>query len=659
MPSRREKAKVFALLALLTMLLGLAACSKGEGNGGGGAFRAAPCPLQLPQSVVEGQDIVCGYVTVPEEHGNSNGKTIRLAVAVIKSTGHDPALDPLVMESGGPGASTLASVPSMLGWADLRAQRDIVLVEQRGTLYSGPDLLCKEVLAFVVELFGQNFSDEEETTRGTKALTACRDRLVSQGVNLSAYDSLENAADIVMALTALGYDEFNFYGISYATMLAQHIMRDHPDRLRSVILDGVAPLSVNGFVQLPNSADRAFRLLFERCAADSVCNRHFPELETVFFDLVEELDKNPVTVRFGSPRKFDVLMSGDRLIWQLFTNLQRAPIPLLPAGIYAMADGDYSLMTGLGAPFLPNSIVINGMATSVLCAEEADYTEADYDLEGLYPQIATVIRDGFDIRDYCAVWNVEPLSDDVSAPVVSDIPTLVISGEFDPNTPPSAGSLVAETLSNSYVYTFPGIGHGALSDSLCAQSITLDFLDDPTHEPDASCIARTSVRDTGLQFLVPTDGVQLEPFTSEAYGIRGVLPAGWVNVGSGLFARLNSNGDLAFLLMVKLPNLPLDQHLGPRLQRLGIDELPESIGRYETPAFTWDLYTFEGNVPSLGGTVIVDYAIAASATPTALQDAARTDAGIYLVGLHAPPDEYEVLHEAVFVPVVDALAPAE
>ncbi len=628
-------------MLLLTVLLGLVACGKQEDNNDMPILEETPCPLELPRSVAQGQDIICGYMTVPEEHDNPDGKTIRLAVAVIKSTSENPAPDPLVMEAGGPGTSTLAAIPSMLDWVELRKQRDIVLVEQRGTPYSQPYLLCEEVSNSVVNTLGQGSSDEQAPTLLTQALTTCRERLIAGGVNLSAYNSLENTADIVMVLTTLGYDEFNFYGISYATMLAQHLMRDNPDRLRSVILDGVAPLSVNGFVQLPNSADRAFRLLFESCAADPLCNHHFPNLETVFFKLVEALNKDPRTVHFA-PGEIDILMTGDRLIWQLFTNLQRGPIPMLPASIYAMANGDDSLLASFGIPFLPGSQFISGMSNSVLCAEETDYTESDWNLEGVYPQIGPLIRDGFDVRDECVLWNVEPLNDDASAPVVSDIPTLILSGEFDPNTPPSGGSLVAETLSNAYVYAFPGIGHGAMSRSLCAQSIALGFLNDPTHEPDARCIA-----DMGLQFLVPTDDVHMEPFTSEAYGIHSVLPAGWINVGPGLFVRLNSSGDLAFLTLAKLPNLPLDQHLTPRLQRLGIDELPEVIDQYTTAALIWDLYTFEGNMLSLGRPVIVDYGIA------------ETDVGIIFVGLHALPNEYEVLHEAVFLPVVDALAPVE
>jgi pimeloyl-ACP methyl ester carboxylesterase len=610
--------RVFVPLALLTILLGLATCGRQKDGGDVSTFEQSPCPMELPNGVVEGEEIVCGYVTVPKEHARPEGDTIRLAVATVKSTSEHPAADPLVMEAGGPGISTLALLPSMLpGLTDLRAQRDIVLVEQRSTLYSKPNLLC------------------------TNALTACRDRLLAKGVNLSAYNSLEITADIVMALAALGYDEFSFYGVSYSTMLAQHMMRDYPERLRSVILDSVAPLSVNGFVQLPNSADEAFRLLFEGCAADPACSHHFPGLERVFFELVEELNTDPVTVHLDAPQESDMLVTGDLLIFQLFDGLQRGPVSMLPAHIYAMANDDYRWIETLGVPSSPN-IVSLGMRMSVLCAEEMDYTDTDFTREIHYAQIGALIRDGFDLREECAAWNVKPLSDEVGAPVVSDIPTLILSGEFDPNTPPSSGRLVAETLSHSYVYTFPGIGHNVLSNSLCAQSMLLDFLADPTHEPGADCMTGM-----GRQFVVTADEIELEPFTDQVTGIRGVLPAGWASAGPGLYAGLNSKGDLAFLLMLRLPDIPLDRNLTPRLQRLGVDAMPGSTGRRETTAFIWDLYTFEGNAPALGGKVMVDYAIA------------ETGGGDYLIGLHATPGEYQDLHKTVFLPAVDALTPLE
>ncbi len=179
--------KVLSLLALLSMLLGLTACAEKATpeptetatpteaapeptatveptQKPAAPFDEAPCPMELPKNVVEGQDIVCGYVNVPGEHANPDGDTIRLAVAVIKSPSSDPAPDPLVVEAGGPGVSTLASAPSMLASANLRAQRDIVLVEQRGTRFSEPYLLCEEILDLVTKMLGQNLSRVDAPT---------------------------------------------------------------------------------------------------------------------------------------------------------------------------------------------------------------------------------------------------------------------------------------------------------------------------------------------------------------------------------------------------------------------------------------------------------------------------------------------------------------
>ena len=646
------KLKIFTLLTLLIMLLGLTACDQTpapppvttaiepEQQEFAAPFEKANCPFELAKDATEGQDIVCGYVTVPEEHAHPDGPTIRLAVTVIKSTSDNPAPDPLVVEAGGPGVSTLASAPTLLGLADLRARSDIVLVEQRGTRYSEPFLYCEELLDAARETLARNPGDEEKASLQAKALTACRDHLTAQGINLSAYDSLENAADILMALTALGYEQFNLYGISYATKLAQHLVRDAPHRLRSVILDAVAPLPVDYVAQAPRSADRAFRQLFAACAADPACNTAYPDLEVVFFDLVDQLNENPVTVRFEEPA-IDVAVTGDLLVWQLYQHLYLGQtIPFLPAFIYGLKDGDDALITNLG-PQVLISTATNGMSYSVRCAEETYQTNASADYPEIPPQIAATILGYLDIREQCAVWNVEPLGDFVREQVVSDVPTLIMSGEFDPILPPVNGDLMAETLSNSYVYTFPGLGHGTFARNDCPNSILLDFVNDPTTAPDAACIAGM-----GVQFVVSTEGVELEPFTDDEFGISGVLPKGWAEVHPGVYLHLDDAGTPTLLEVVKLPDTPLDEQIASWLPTYGIDEFPESIGRRETAALTWDLYTFEANMPDLGK-MMVDIAMA------------QTDAGVCFVGLYAPTAEHNRLYEVVFLPVVDALAAIE
>ncbi|MCJ7626586.1 MAG: alpha/beta hydrolase, partial [Anaerolineaceae bacterium] len=246
------------------------------------------------------------------------GETIRLAFAIIRSTSETPQPDPLVIETGGPGISTLTSAPWLVSMPDLRVHRDIVLIEQRGTRYSEPNLYCDKIIEAVKENLTSGVIDNEKATQLENALAACRGRLTAQGIHLSAYDSLENAADIPMVLSALGYDSYNFYSISYATRLAQHLMCDHPERLRSVIIDAPVPFSVDYTARAPESVARAFKQLFESCSDDPLCDDAYPDLESVFYDLVDAYDETPIRVHFEEPEAVDIEVSGQTLVWMLY-----------------------------------------------------------------------------------------------------------------------------------------------------------------------------------------------------------------------------------------------------------------------------------------------------------------------------------------------------
>jgi pimeloyl-ACP methyl ester carboxylesterase len=526
--------------AVLSMVL-LPAASVGALDGGTdgsfsnaiGTFEETACFFELPP----GQDVTCGYVTVPERHAHPDGPTIRLAVAVIKSTSPDPAPDPLVIESGGPGFPSLLAAPSALNMLDFRAQRDLVIIEQRGIGDSEPNLICEEGAVLLREIYGQNPADTELIELETGVLTTCRARWVARGVDLSAYNSLENAADFPLVLSALGYDQFNFYGISYASALAQHLLRDYPDRLRSVILDAVVPLDVRFNARVPWTASRAFRHLFEQCAADPVCSAHFPDLENVFFGLVDWYNANPVTVAVDDPwgsGRVDAVITGDFLVVALYEQLYTTrSIALLPASIYALADGDQYFINEFVTPTALGALrVTSGMSNSVMCSEFADHSVESTPAEDVYPHVANAMRDYMDYEHVCVVWDVEPIPAAAHEPFSSDVPTLILSGEYDPVTPPEYGARVAGWLPNSYAYTFPGVGHGSMSSSVCSFSITLQFLADPAREPDSSCLDELA-----LTFVTSLDGsdVVLVPVTVEEYGVSGVAPEGWSELEPGTF----------------------------------------------------------------------------------------------------------------------------
>lgn len=608
-------------------------------------FEEAPCPMELPAGAIEGEHITCGYVQVPEMRTDSEGKAIRLAVAVIHSDGNSPAPDPLVMLAGGPGQSALTDFPPLLaqpGLEGFRTGRDVILVEQRGTRYSPPFLKCDEVHAFQLATLDQALSPEEQRGQHLEAVTDCHDGFVAEGINLSAYNSLESAADVVDVIDALGYDVFNLYGGSYGSLLAQHIMRDYPDRVRSVILDAVSPLRHEpNLLYKAHSMDRALRLLFSQCAADPDCNDVYPDLETVFFDTVDHLNAEPATVDIQDPtsgKTYPMLLTGDELIVStrdlLYTT---AILPDLPQAVYAAAEGDYTLFGLLRSALLFQGNLADGLYKSVVCSELADFDESDMaDPEGLYPQVASVIQSLIAevMLDPCGVWDVEPLDAYAKESVASDIPTLVLSGEFDPTVPPNLGHVAAEGLANSYVYSYPGVGHSTIAGGECPVSMMLSFLDDPSHAPDESCLAEAA----GLAFRIPVTSVQLEPFVDSDRGFSGLVPAGWQELAPANLARGSSAVDVAYFVLAAEP-IPAAEMITILASQLGFAPEIEPVSNEEVGSFAWQLYAFDlRGYPA---------------------DLALAEAGgkSYFVFMISPPDEHDTLYSEIFVPAVEAMAP--
>jgi len=381
-----------------------------------------------------------------------------------------------------------------------------VIIEQRGTFYSRPSLVCEEFTNDLIESLNTLPDPDAFWSHTADIAAACRLRLQSEGVNLAAFNSLENAADYPFVLDVLGYtDGWNFYGVSYSTMLGQHIMRDHGETLRSVILDSTVPLEINAFLESPNSADRAFRLLFAACMADSTCNQNYPYLDSIFFNLVDNLNQSPITFSLRDPdtdENYDYVMDGNRLIENIFLLMyNRFHIQFLPSAISALAtDGDVRFFQAELPNLIIDRTVTGGMQFSVICTEDADFALADVPLEGIYPQLSssfamsipTIVDAG------CTVWEVDDLGRIMDKPITSDIPTLILAGEFDPITPPEMAEQILPGLSNAYFYRFGGVGHGVIGGGLCPITMMDAFIADPTQAPNASCIDKMQ-----FEFIMP------------------------------------------------------------------------------------------------------------------------------------------------------------
>jgi pimeloyl-ACP methyl ester carboxylesterase len=571
--TNRVLRRIFSLILVL-MLLGQVtgsalAAPQFSGSGAAGGLKAAQqsqavprfepsnCTFKYAAQITQGRNIQCGYLVVPETYENASGPTIRLAVVVFKAANSGSASDPLFMLQGGPGGSTIEIYTQLLPlypqfWRD----RDVVLFDQRGTLYSQPALMCPEYDKMVLDTLDVKLSDEESNKAFQDAMRACRSRLAGEGINLGAYNSRESAGDVDALRQVLGYAKIDLYGVSYGTLLAQHVMRFYPGGLRTVILDGVVPTNVNVFNNIPRLENRAFEALFSACSADTECNQNYPNLRQVFYDTVDRLNANPVHIQLTDPdtnKTYASLMDGDSLIGSIFQMIYMTElVPFLPRTIYDARAGKFDLIERIMSQLVFDRSTSYGMYYSVNCSEDGDVTPNPDDLKNLPPEIVNVEKNNVEYYlQTCATWNVPALGSVMDEPVKSDIPTLLLSGQFDPVAPEEYAKDVASSLPHSYSFLFPWGGHGSVGTNECANTILLEFLNNPSSAPDASCITTHG----NIQFMTPSSLIHL-PVVPElvnlALSLQGSRLVELVVYFVALFLLLTALGIYPLVWLVRL-----------------------------------------------------------------------------------------------------------
>jgi pimeloyl-ACP methyl ester carboxylesterase len=470
-------------------------------------FEQGPCPFRPAQDATV-RAVTCGFVEAPEDHADPSGRTIRLAVALFRSAGANRGTPPLVWLDGGPGGASLDSTGTAIAGSLARAlvaDRDLILIDQRGTGFTLPSLACPEVVQAKYELWARRVSEAEETEIALRARAACRTRLAGEGINLAAYTSAQNAADVNLVRAALGYQQVSLYGVSYGTRLALTVLRDFPGIVHSIVLDSAVPVQANLYTEIYASAQRSFDTLFAACAADPACNGAYPDLSGALAETVARLDASPPTVRLQRARggaSQEMVLTGDRFTSALFQALYSTRLlPTLPAVLSEARSGNFDPFVAAVRDLLMSDTVAWGMYYSVQCGEELRFTtraEVTAARSGVRAEIASGLG-GQSLFGVCALWGAKDAPLVENQPVASSVPALVLAGQFDPVTPPSWGRMVAANLSNSAFYEFPGSGHGALFSGSCPLSMTAAFLRDPTARPDASCIETM----TGPRWLLP------------------------------------------------------------------------------------------------------------------------------------------------------------
>jgi pimeloyl-ACP methyl ester carboxylesterase len=456
-------------------------------------FEKSKCVFDVPKSM----KVDCGFLVVPEDRADPNSPTIRLAVVIFRAKAKKPAPDAVLYLEGGPGGHSVDNAKESFeyAFAGFAQKRDFIMFDQRGVGYSEPSLDCPESTKASYDGITKRMSFDERVALQNQALQACHDRLSAKGVNLSAYNSAANAADVNDLRLALGYKEFNLYGISYGTRLALTVMRDFPDGIRSVILDSTVPLQVDLYGRIPANADRAFKVFFQGCLKNRPCNAAYPNLDKVFYDLVAKLNSDPAAITVRQPitgKKFNLLIDGHHLIQMLFNSMYSSSVIVyLPKIIYDASHGDYALLEKfMGGSLVKSEYFSVGMYYSVQCAEEISFSteEALENADKSFPKLLKT----FDMSNYfnlCQIWKVKPAPAIENQPVKSPIYTLVLAGQYDPITPPGYGWQAAQGLNHSFLFEFPGVGHGVSVGDVCPYKVAIAFLDNPKTKPEIGCIS--------------------------------------------------------------------------------------------------------------------------------------------------------------------------
>src|SRR5437879_837981 len=459
------------------------------------AFHYAACPFTPGPGIIEGQELKCGFLTVPEDRNHVGSSTIQLAVAIFKASSLHPPADPEIYLTGGPGGALLDDLGTYItpdNLDKLTLGHDLILLDQRGTGYSRPLLTCPELTDFNSTAANKHLTGDQAHTLYLQAAQTCHDRLTNAGVNLQTFTTIDNATDVHDLIHTLGYKQVNLYGVSYGTRLALTMMRLFPADIRSVVLDSTVPTQIDLFSSEPAVTQHALDVLFEGCAFSQNCSSTYPQLQSLFYQLVNDLNARPVT--FQDDQAGPVWINGRALVNWLFQALYvTSLIPLLPEVITQISRGNYQLISQYYGLIMNESSTGNGVSQSdgmyfsIECGEDMAFTtmqQLDIAVNVLRPEIRSGIINNLQ-NDFgiSKIWGQHPVPTAQKQPVTSSIPTLILSGEYDPITPSSNAKLAIQTLSNSFFFLFPATGHGVLYTANCPDRIITDFLDTPGAMP--------------------------------------------------------------------------------------------------------------------------------------------------------------------------------
>ncbi len=462
-------------VAAMLVITGTSAFAVPEAN----TIELSNCTLSTP-GTPSTAPARCGFLEVPENPDDPDGRQIRLHVAVGDANSQTPAADPVFFFAGGPGqAATETWVMIRSTLRKVRKDRDIIMIDQRGTGQSN-QLQCASE-----ELMDLEASVDLDVIR--KEAGRC---LAELDGDPRFYTTTIAMQDIDRVRRAMGYDKINLVGVSYGTRAAQVYLREFPESVRSVVLDSVVPMQLALGQEHAIMLDAAVDMVLDDCAADPACRELFPNQAGALNALMSELRQNPRTITITNPKTGapePMLLNAEILAVAIrflsYTSESQALLPLLideaveTGQLERLASQALLVMSGL------TEALSRGMELSVMCSEDFPFMNLGADNSDTL--LGNVMLQAIEAQ--CSVWPRGVVPEGFHDPVVSDVPVLLVSGERDPVTPPMYAAQAAETFSNNLNLVATGQAHSVMSHR-CVQDVVAEFIvaGDVT-TPDTSC----------------------------------------------------------------------------------------------------------------------------------------------------------------------------
>ena len=433
------------------------------------------------ESLSGGARVECGYLVVPENRDRKTSPEIRIAVAILRrdATASDDAA--AVFLPGGPGDAGLDGISGLAqATGSIRAQRDFVVLDYRGVGRSTPSLSCAR----------EDVSGDDERAM----ISACRDALEEDDIDLSAYTSAHIARDVADLRHALGYDGVHLVGNSYGTRAALTILRDWAPMVRTAVLDAAVPPEIGVYEEAPAAAARALDRVFSACTSSTDCAARFADPAADFSAALAAIDRHPLDVDVEHGGQITHVAVDRKLFVSLLVQcLTRDVLAVaVPALVHGAIAGDVSglreLLRPVPAGRQSNALLSSlGMHLSVQCNEEfpfnsevrAKAVEAENPLTAVLSTYAVQ-------KARCSAWTLPTIDSRDTERVSSDKPVLFLSGEFDPLTSPEWVEGARHNLPTSAHLIRAGGGHGTLHD-VCGFDLVAAYESDPSHAPELEC----------------------------------------------------------------------------------------------------------------------------------------------------------------------------